>query len=464
MDETVKPLRIPPQMRNYAEKHELTHLAQGLVSNLLIDQPDDPISYLIDLLQGSSLDTPRVMVLGPPAVGKYTLCKRLSAELQAVHVTTESLLQGQSELSALSEKDLPSELLVRILQQRLKEVDCLKKGWVLQGIPKTRLQALNLQQVGVLPKHVVMLEAPDDVLQERNQGRMVDPQTKADTYHQILNWPSDDTIAGRLQKGRSLSNEQLSEELQHHSCEVSGLRSAYQHVLKVISGDQSHADIYQQALAFVQTRHRSRPQRIVLLGPPGSGKSLQAQLLAETYKMVDVSCGRLLRSIAAGGSALGEDIQLYLDGGLPVPDSKVLQVLEERLSQEDCSSRGWVLHGFPKNLLQARSLQESQHEPNRVFFLEATDEVCLERITLQATDPVSGQRFHAVSNPAPTSEFHSRLQTRPQDGTEEVLRRLREYRELSDALKSVYPDAAHVDADPQPRSVFEALQSRLTTN
>ncbi|KAF6721086.1 Adenylate kinase 8 [Oryzias melastigma] len=456
MDETRRPLRIPPQMRSYAEKHDLSQLAQDLVSNLLIDQPDDPISYLINLLQGSSLDIPRVMVIGPPAVGKYTLCKRLSAELRAVHVTTESLLQGQSE-------DLPSEVLVQIVQQRLQKVDCLTKGWVLQEIPKTRLQALSLQQAGILPKHLVMLEAPDDVLQERNQGRMVDPQTK-DVYHQIFIWPSDDTIAQRLQKGRSLTNKQLSEELQRYSCEVTGLRSAYQHVLKVISGDQPHSDVYQQALAFVQTRHRSRPHRILLLGPPGSGKSLQARQLAEKHSMVDVSCGRLLRSVAADDSTLGEDIQLYLDDGLPVPDSVVLQVLEERLSQEDCSSRGWVLHGFPNNLLQARSLQESHHEPNRVFFLEATDEVCQERITLRATDPVSGQRFHAVSNPAPSTEFHSRLQTRPEDSREEVMRRLREYRELSGALKSVYPDAAHVDADPQPWTVFEALLSRLTTN
>uniref|UniRef100_A0A3B3D2Q4 Uncharacterized protein n=1 Tax=Oryzias melastigma TaxID=30732 RepID=A0A3B3D2Q4_ORYME len=424
MDETRRPLRIPPQMRSYAEKHDLSQL--DLVSNLLIDQPDDPISYLINLLQGSSLDIPRVMVIGPPAVGKYTLVN----ERQILYFTF--CFEGVAGACWV--------------QVKLLFVVFVRQGWVLQGIPKTRLQALSLQQAGILPKHL---------------GKNISEPRADDVYHQIFIWPSDDTIAQRLQKGRSLTNKQLSEELQRYSCEVTGLRSAYQHVLKVISGDQPHSDVYQQALGFVQTRHRSRPHRILLLGPPGSGKSLQARQLAEKHSMVDVSCGRLLRSVAADGSTLGEDIQLYLDDGLPVPDSVVLQVLEERLSQEDCSSRGWVLHGFPNNLLQARSLQESHHEPNRVFFMEATDEVCQERITLRATDPVSGQRFHAVSNPAPSAEFHSRLQTRPEDSREEVMRRLKEYRELSD---SVYPDAAHVDADPQPWTVFEALLSRLTTN
>lgn len=50
-----------------------------------------------------------------------------------------------------------------------------------------------------------------------------------------------------------------------------------------------------------------------------------------------------------------------------VPDSLVLQVLEERLSRLDCSCRGWILHGFPRDLQQAKSLQESQHQPNRYY-------------------------------------------------------------------------------------------------
>lgn len=107
-----------------------------------------------------------------------------------------------------------------------------------------------------------------------------------------------------------------------------------------------------------------------------------------------------------------------------VPDSLLLQVLEERLSRPDCTRGGWILHGFPCDLQQARSLQEGHQQPNRyrltvltepfsrklrnpfnllafssrppltvrVFFLELTDDVCLERLSLRATDPVSGQR------------------------------------------------------------------------
>ncbi|XP_062237603.1 adenylate kinase 8 isoform X3 [Platichthys flesus] len=423
MEKMVKPL-IPPHMSVYADKHGVFHLLQSLVSSVLTEQPDDPVSYLISVLQRSSFIIPRIMVLGPPAVGKHTVASKLSAELRAVHVTPESLLKDQSELST----QLPVEQRVH---QRLREVDCFNRGWVLEGIPQTRLQALTLQQAGVVPEHVVILEASDDVLLERREGKLVDPLT-GDVYHQTFIWQADDIIAKRLEKGRGQSEAQHLAELQRFRGEVTGLRSAYQHVLKIINSDQPHADVYQQVLAFVQTRHRSRTPRILLLGPPGSGKSQQARLLAEKYKMLDA------------------------------PDNLVLQVLERHLSQVD-PRRGWILHGFPRDLQGALRLQESQHQPNRVFFLELTDDVCVERISLRATDPVSGERFHAVTRPALSSEIQNRLETRPEDRTHSVTHTLNQCRTHTAALQSVYPDMVLIDADQDPHSVFEALESRLNS-
>uniref|UniRef100_A0A4W6FMJ4 Adenylate kinase 8 n=1 Tax=Lates calcarifer TaxID=8187 RepID=A0A4W6FMJ4_LATCA len=465
MDETVKPLRIPPQMSVYADKHNIFHLVQSLVSSLVIDQPDDPLSYLINLLQRSSVDSKTNTVLIPPS----SVATKLSAELRAVHVTADSLLQDQSELSVQARQYTLTQVLTSP-QVFISSVCvcvcvcvCVLQGWVLEGIPQTRLQALSLQQVGVVPEHVVMLEAPDDVLLERSQGKLVDPLTEH-VYHQTFIWPDDDIIAERLEKGRGPSEEQRLAELQRYRCEVTGLTSAYQHVLKVVNSDQPHADVYQQVLAFVRTRRRSRTPRILLLGPPGSGKSHQARLLSEKYKMVDGTHTLFsdLFTVCSGDSPLNKVFDLIRSEAV-VPDSLVLQVLEQRLSRVDCSCRGWILHGFPQDLQQARSLQESQHQPNRVFFLELTDDVCLERITLRATDPVSGERFHAVTRPAPSSQVQNRLKTRPADSTHSVTHSLNQYRTHTAVLQSVYPDAVHIDADQDPRSVFEALESRLTT-
>ncbi|XP_014866827.1 PREDICTED: adenylate kinase 8 [Poecilia mexicana] len=308
-----------------------------------------------------------------------------------------------------------------------------------------------------------MLDAPEEVLLQRNHGKLTDPVT-GDVYHQLFVQPENDTIRWRLEKGRSLSDQQLLAEVQRYRCEVTALKAAYQHVLKVFNADQPPADVYQQALTFVQTRRHFRTPRIVLVGPSGSGKSHLARLLSEKYKVVDVSCGGLLRSVVSDGSALGAQIQPYMDVGRPVPDSLLMPVLEARLSQVDCSCRGWILHGFPCDMQQAKSLHESQYQPNRVFFLEASNDVCMQRLSLRGTDPVSGERYHAVTQPAPSSEVQDRLQTAPYDGSGAVTQRLRQFRFNCEGLQTIYPDAIHLDADQDPHSVLESLESRLYTN
>ncbi|XP_029685970.1 adenylate kinase 8 [Takifugu rubripes] len=458
MDETDRPLRIPPQTFIYADKHNIFQLLQSLLSCLLIDQPDDPIDYLIRVLQRNPSGVSKVVLLGPPAVGKRTLARKLSADLQAAHVTCENLLESQPEQNI---QELPVELLVKRIQQRLNDCN-ITQGWLLEGFPQTRLQALCLQEAGIIPEHVVVLEAPDDVLLQRSRGKMVDPLT-GEVYHQTFLWPDDHTVAQRL-RHEELSDKQHVAELQRYRCEGQGLMSIYQHVLRVINGDQPHSDVYQQALAFIQTRRYTRTPRILLLGPPGSGKSHQAKLLSEKHKLVDVCCSQLLRSVAAEGATLGEQIQPYLDCCSAVPDLLVLQVLENRLSQLDCSSRGWIIHGFPRNLDQARLLHKSQYQPNRVYFLDLNDDVCLNRISLRATDPISGQRFHAVTRPALSPEVQNRLRTRPKDTTPVMIRKLKLYRLDCVGLQSLYPEAVHIDADLDPQSVFDLLDSRLTAD
>ncbi|XP_054895965.1 adenylate kinase 8 isoform X2 [Poeciliopsis prolifica] len=416
MDETLKPLRIPPQISVYADKHNVSHLVESMVTGLVLEQPDDPISYLISFLKRLSLDSPKVLLLGPPAVGKHTLAKTLSNELRAIYLTAESLLKG------LSEEEDSAEILVQRLQRRLKETDCFHKGWVLVGIPQTRVQVLQLQRAGIIPEHVVMLDAPEEVLLQRNNGKLTDPVT-GDIYHQLFIQPENDTIRRRLERRRGPSDEQLLAEMQRYRCEVTALKSAYQHVLKVFNADQPPADVYQQ-----------------------------------------VSCGGLLRSVVSDGSGLGAQIQPYMDVGRPVPESLLMPVLEARLSRVDCSCRGWILHGFPCDMQQAMSLHESQYQPNRVFFLEASNDVCMQRLSLRGTDPVSGERYHAVTQPAPSSEVQDRLRTAPYDGSAALSQRLRQFRFNCEGLQTIYPDAIHLDADQDPHTVLESLESRLYTN
>ncbi|KAL7839846.1 hypothetical protein SRHO_G00265040 [Serrasalmus rhombeus] len=470
MDATVKHLRIPPEMSVYAEKHEIFDLFQTLVRNLIIDKPVDPIQYLIEMLKRESIEVPRIMLLGPPASGKRTIAKKLCECIGAIQVTASDILKDDTDLTRAAQeytkknKEIPRELWIKLILERLSKVDCVRRGWVLEAIPKTREEALCLQEAGIAPEHVVILQAPDAVLIERSLGKRIDPVT-GDVYHVTFMWPESAEVAQRLERPQGLNSEDvISRQLQAYHREAHALHRTYQSCLKIIDADQPHVDVFAQVLTYVLSRHRSaapHTPRIILLGPPGSGKSLQARLIAKKYDIVSICCGELLKAVAADESSMGELIKPFLESGRRVPDSMVLQILTERLSRLDCVTRGWVLHGFPQDLGQAEALQESKFSPSRVFFLEMTDDVAVERLTLRAIDPVTGERYHSLYKPAPSPEVHARLRYNPCDSEAEVQRRLKEYYIHASAVQAFYPQAVRVNADQDAHTVFECLESWL---
>jgi adenylate kinase len=97
--------------------------------------------------------------------------------------------------------------------------------------------------------------------------------------------------------------------------------------------------------------------RIVLLGPPGSGKGTQATMLVEQLGIPHISTGALLREAAKNGTTLGLKAKAISDRGELVSDEIVFGIVEERLNQPDVEG-GFILDGFPRNLAQAESLDK----------------------------------------------------------------------------------------------------------
>ncbi|KAM5145906.1 adenylate kinase 8 [Mantella aurantiaca] len=468
MDETTKPLRIPPQMAVYAEEHELFTMIQNMVQQLLIDRPEDPIQYLIDHLQKDNDDVPRIIVLGPPASGKHTIAKMLCKRMNATHLSPENMLSN--DVSTLVEEarsykdkgqEIPDALWTRIIQERLSKVDCVKRGWVLEGFPHTREQGLLLQMNGSSPEHVVVLEAPDIVLIERNMGKRVDP-TSGEVYHTTFDWPDDPEVQKNLVEPEGISEEETGQKLLEYHRNSDGILRTFSKIHKKINADQPCMDVFSQVVTFALSKPRSlapHTPRFLLCGRPGSGRSLQAALLAQKYNIVNISCGHILKEDVADQTKLGQLIEPYIENEQQVPDNFVLRALTDRLSRLECSTRGWVLHGFPRDLEQASLLNDAGFIPNRVFFLDIPDDVAVERLSLRMTDPVSGERYHNLYKPAPRVEVHQRLQRNPKDSEEKVQARLDMYHANAEELEEFYQDVIHVNADQDPYTVFEFIES-----
>lgn len=123
--------------------------------------------------------------------------------------------------------------------------------------------------------------------------------------------------------------------------------------------------------------------RLIFLGPPGAGKGTQAKMLADDCTVPHISTGDILRSAVANGTELGKKAEAYMSAGELVPDDLILNLIRERLSEEDAQT-GWVLDGFPRNVPQAefliKLLEQIKQPADFVVNLDVTDEVIVARL------------------------------------------------------------------------------------
>uniref|UniRef100_A0A8D0EK51 Nucleoside-diphosphate kinase n=1 Tax=Strix occidentalis caurina TaxID=311401 RepID=A0A8D0EK51_STROC len=332
-----------------------------------------------------------------------------------------------------------------------------KQGWILEGFPENQEQAWMLQSSGIIPRHVVVLYAPDTVLIERNSGKRLDPFTE-EVYHTTFDWPSDLLVQQRLVEPEDLSEQEISKKLMEYHRNFPGVFQIYQKVLKSINADQPSMDVLSQVLTYVQTRHRSAAPftpRILFCGPPGSGKSLQAALIAQKYDVVNICCGQLLKEAVADKTKLGELVKPYIDSGYPVPDNLVMKILAARLNALDCMTNGWVLYGFPRDDVNALNC----YVFHRVFFFNLPYDSIMERLSQRRIDPVTGERYHTTFRPAPTPEIQARLRQNPRDKEENIEKRVETYYRNAKELEDFYKDAFYVNADQDPYVIFEFIES-----
>ncbi|MCY0879420.1 MAG: adenylate kinase [Firmicutes bacterium] len=185
--------------------------------------------------------------------------------------------------------------------------------------------------------------------------------------------------------------------------------------------------------------------RLVLLGPPGSGKGTQAQKLAEALGILHVSTGDLFRRHLREGTALGQLAKRYMDEGTLVPDDVTESMVQERLRDSDAEA-GFVLDGFPRNLAQARHfdgyLRDVGQALDAVLYLNVPSPVVVERLTGRRVCSRCGANYHVRFHPPQVAGVcdlcQAPLVQRPDDREDTVLRRLAVYEEETAPLIAFY--------------------------
>ncbi|MBO1414168.1 adenylate kinase [Streptomyces sp. FH025] len=186
--------------------------------------------------------------------------------------------------------------------------------------------------------------------------------------------------------------------------------------------------------------------RIVLVGPPGAGKGTQAHLLAKTLSIPHISTGDLFRANIGQGTPLGLEAKSYMDAGRLVPDEVTIGMAKDRMLQPD-AAHGFLLDGFPRNLGQAKALDEFLGEQgiklDGVLDLEVPEDEVVKRIAgrrLCRND--GGHVFHVDYNPPKVEgvcdECGGELYQRSDDTEEKVRTRLEVYHTETEPIIDYY--------------------------
>lgn len=204
--------------------------------------------------------------------------------------------------------------------------------------------------------------------------------------------------------------------------------------------------------------------RIVLVGPPASGKGTQAVRLVEKLGVPQISTGDMLRAARKAGTELGKAAQTYMSAGKLVPDSVVIGLVEERLSAEDCR-KGFILDGFPRTVPQGEALKALLDEKGTplqaVLQIDVSRDLLVERATLRRTDKQTGQIYHLKYNPPPPD---ADLEHRADDQEETVKTRLDQYDDMTAALLPYYEAQGllkRVQGEGKPEEVTSKLLEAL---
>lgn len=162
---------------------------------------------------------------------------------------------------------------------------------------------------------------------------------------------------------------------QEYITNLNAVKGTFKHfIIEYNASGKAQAEVANDLARMLKIRYKSnaprRPPRVIVLGPPGSGRSTQARTLAQKFGLVHICVRTLLKNEIAKGGHLGNIIKTCTQEGTMVPDNYVNTIMEERLKQTDCRVKGFVMDSYPMTEFQMNNLKRLKIKPSLVVIFE----------------------------------------------------------------------------------------------
>ena len=181
--------------------------------------------------------------------------------------------------------------------------------------------------------------------------------------------------------------------------------------------------------------------KLILLGAPGAGKGTQAAELEKEYNIPAISTGQIIRDAIAAKTALGNEVKGFIDRGELVPDSIVVEMVKERIKDDDCKY-GYILDGFPRTISQAEAMEKLPILVDCALEIDVDEDIIVERLSGRRVCKSCGATYHITDNPSEKEgvcdKCSGALIIRDDDVPDVIRHRLEVYNEQTKPLKDFY--------------------------
>jgi adenylate kinase len=208
--------------------------------------------------------------------------------------------------------------------------------------------------------------------------------------------------------------------------------------------------------------------RIILFGPPSSGKGTQGHLLEKKYGFPMISTGDLLRSEVQDGTPTGKEVEAKMNRGELVSDDIVVKMIKNRIFKPEYQ-KGHIIDGFPRNISQAQRLEEIDPSREEIAIeIYLSDQAVLNRLGARRVCPACDAIYKLINKSSKKDEScdvcEEKLILRDDDKPEVVKSRLKVYHEETEALREYYSRKKiyfRIDGEETVESVFQHISSLL---